>query len=127
MCIHRKLRTLVFATIVAAGAVQAEQPNILVIWGDDVGFGNLSAYGLGVAGYRTPNIDRIAEEGMLFTDYYGGTSSTAGRSSYLTGQNVHRTGHADSGLPVAGPGLQREDPTIAVLLREHGYMTGYFV
>jgi len=126
MCIHRKLRTVVFATLVVAGAAQAEQPNILVIWGDDVGFGNISAYGLGVAGYRTPNIDRIAEEGMLFTDYYGGTSSTAGRSSYLTGQNVYRTGHADSGLLDAGPGLQREDPTIAVLLREYGYMTGYF-
>ena len=89
------------------------QPNILVIWGDDIGQCNISAYTKGVMGYRTPNIDRIANEGMIFTDYYGEQSCTAGRSSFITGQSVFRTGLSKVGLPGADLGLRAEDPTIA--------------
>lgn len=103
-----------------------ERPNILVIWGDDVRQGNISAYSQGVPGYRTPNIDRLASEGMLFTDYYGGSSSTAGRASYMTGQSVCRTGLSANTEPRASVGLHADDPTIAVLLREYGYTSGLF-
>jgi len=102
------------------------KPNILVIWGDDIGITNISAYTFGLVGYRTPNIDRIAKEGMMFTDYYGEQSCTAGRSSYITGQSVYRTGLSKVGLPGADLGLKEEDPTIAGLLREMGYATGQF-
>jgi len=116
-----------FATLSLADFASAqERPNVLVIWGDDVRQGNISAYSHGVAGYRTPNIDRLASEGMLFTDYYGGSSSTAGRASYLTGQSVCRTGLSENTMPRAAVGLHSDDPTIAVLLREYGYMTGHF-
>ncbi|ARN76478.1 arylsulfatase [Oceanicoccus sagamiensis] len=104
----------------------ADKPNILVIWGDDVGQSNISAYTMGLMGYRTPNIDKIANEGMIFTDYYGEQSCTAGRSSYITGQSVYRTGLSKVGLPGAELGLQIEDPTIAGLLKAYGYMTGQF-
>src|SRR5690606_20347507 len=90
----------------ASAAVAAEKPNILVIWGDDIGQSNISAYTMGVVGYRTPNIDRIAKEGMLFTDYYGEQSCTAGRSSFITGQSVFRTGLSKVGLPGADLGLR---------------------
>ncbi|WP_084310633.1 arylsulfatase [Pseudomonas jinjuensis] len=110
----------------ASAAVAAEKPNILVIWGDDVGQSNISAYTLGLVGYRTPNIDRIAKEGMLFTDYYGEQSCTAGRSSFITGQSVFRTGLSKVGLPGADLGLRKEDPTIAGLLKAQGYATGQF-
>ena len=102
------------------------KPNILVIWGDDVGQSNISAYTRGVMGYRTPNIDRIAKEGMLFTDYYGEQSCTAGRSSFIMGQSVFRTGLSKVGLPGAKEGMQVEDPTIAGLLKDLGYATGQF-
>ncbi|MBE1281781.1 MAG: sulfatase-like hydrolase/transferase [Rhodobacteraceae bacterium] len=102
------------------------KPNILVIWGDDVGQSNISAYTMGLMGYRTPNIDRIAEEGMIFTDYYGEQSCTAGRSSYIMGQSVFRTGLSKVGLPGAKEGMQEEDPTIAGLLKAEGYVTGQF-
>jgi arylsulfatase len=102
------------------------KPNILVIWGDDIGTTNLSCYGHGVMGYRTPNIDRLAREGMLFTDAYGEQSCTAGRSAFLTGQSVFRTGLSKVGLPGAEQGLQAEDPTIAELLKPLGYATGQF-
>ena len=108
----------------AAGA--QDRPNILVVWGDDVGQSNVSAYTMGVVGYRTPNIDRIAREGMIFTDYYGEQSCTAGRSSFITGQSVFRTGLSKVGLPGADLGLQIEDPTIAVVLKDLGYTTGQF-
>jgi arylsulfatase len=108
----------------AAGA--QDRPNILVVWGDDVGQSNVSAYTMGVVGYRTPNIDRIANEGMIFTDYYGEQSCTAGRSSFITGQSVFRTGLSKVGLPGADLGLQIEDPTIAVVLKDLGYATGQF-
>ena len=102
------------------------QPNILVIWGDDIGITNLSCYSDGMMGYRTPNIDRIAAEGMRFTDSYGEQSCTAGRSSFITGQSVFRTGLSKVGLPGADVGLRAEDPTIAELLKPLGYMTGQF-
>jgi len=103
-----------------------KKPNILVIWGDDIGQSNLSAYTKGVMGYRTPNIDRIADEGMLFTDYYGEQSCTAGRSAFITGQSVFRTGLSKVGIPGATAGLQAEDPTTAELLKPLGYATGQF-
>ena len=93
------------------------KPNILVIWGDDIGQGNISAFTKGLMGYRTPNIDRVANEGMIFTDYYGEQSCTAGRSSFITGQSVFRTGLSKVGLPGADLGLRAEDPTIATLLK----------
>src|SRR3974390_2566774 len=106
--------------------VPEAQPNILVIWGDDIGITNLSCYSHGLMGYRTPNIDRLAKEGMLFTDSYGGQSVTAGRSSFITGQSVFRPGLSKVGVPGATVGLQAEDPTIAELLKPLGYATGQF-
>jgi arylsulfatase len=104
----------------------ATKPNILVIWGDDVGITNISAYTFGLVGYKTPNIDRIAKEGIMFTDYYGEQSCTAGRSSFITGQSVFRTGLSKVGLPGADLGMREEDPTIAALLKAQGYATGQF-
>jgi arylsulfatase A-like enzyme len=103
-----------------------DKPNILVIWGDDIGISNLSCYGRGLMGYFTPNIDRIADEGMLFTDSYGEQSCTAGRSSFITGQSVYRTGMSKVGMPGMDVGLQKQDPTIAELLKPLGYATGQF-
>ena len=104
----------------------AERPNILVIWGDDIGISNLSCYSDGLMGYRTPNIDRIAAEGIRFTDYYGEQSCTAGRAAFITGQNPYRTGLTKVGMPGADLGLQAEDPTIATALKSLGYATGQF-
>jgi arylsulfatase A-like enzyme len=104
----------------------AKKPNILVIWGDDIGITNLSCYSDGLMGYRTPNIDRIASEGMRFTDCYGEQSCTAGRASFITGQSAFRTGLTKVGIPASPVGLQPEDPTIAELLKNHGYATGQF-
>ena len=101
-------------------------PNFLIIWGDDIGITNLSCYSDGLMGYRTPNIDRIANEGMRFTDSYGEQSCTAGRASFLTGQSVFRTGLSKVGVPAAPLGLQAEDATIAELLKPLGYATGQF-
>ena len=103
-----------------------KKPNILVIWGDDIGQSNLSCYTKGVMGYRTPNIDRIANEGMIFTDYYGEQSCTAGRSAFITGQSVFRTGLSKVGIPGATLGMRAEDPSIADLLKPLGYATGQF-
>jgi arylsulfatase A-like enzyme len=102
------------------------RPNILVIWGDDIGMWNLSCYSHGMMGYRTPNIDRLAKEGMMFTDAYGEQSCTAGRAAFITGQSVYRTGLSKVGIPGATIGLQKEDPTIAELLQPLGYATGQF-
>jgi arylsulfatase len=102
------------------------RPNILVIWGDDIGITNLSCYSDGLMGYRTPNIDRIADEGVRFTDSYGEQSCTAGRSAFLTGQSVFRTGMSKVGIPGSPVGLQPQDPTIAELLKPLGYATGQF-
>jgi arylsulfatase len=130
---HRILRAgalaLTLGGLVAVSAIPAsaqDRPNILVIWGDDIGRSNISAYTMGMMGYQTPNIDRIANEGMIFTDYYGEQSCTAGRSSFITGQSVFRTGLSKVGLPGAELGLREEDPTIAALLKAQGYMTGQF-
>ena len=103
-----------------------QRPNIVIIWGDDIGLTDVSAYSQGLMGFRTPNIDRIAREGVLFTDYYGEQSCTAGRASFLTGQSGLRTGLTKVGLPGATVGLQKEDPTIAELLKPLGYATGQF-
>jgi hypothetical protein len=105
---------------------KTEKPNILVIWGDDIGITNLSCYSSGLMGYRTPNIDRLANEGIRFTDAYGEQSCTAGRSSFITGQSVYRTGLSKVGVPASPIGLQPEDPTIAELLKPLGYATGQF-
>jgi arylsulfatase len=102
------------------------KPNILVIWGDDIGITNLSCYSDGVMGYRTPNIDRIADEGVRFTDYYGEQSCTAGRAAFITGQNPYRTGLTKVGFPGADIGIRPEDPTIATALKAQGYATGQF-
>ncbi|MQY28923.1 arylsulfatase [Nocardia aurantia] len=102
------------------------KPNILVIWGDDIGISNLSCYSEGLMGYRTPNIDRLAVEGMKFTDSYGEQSCTAGRASFITGQSVYRTGMSKVGVPGADVGLSEQDPTIAELLKPLGYATGQF-
>ena len=124
-----RFRIAALVAVVFAGsalAQEADRPNILVIWGDDVGQSNISAYTFGMMGYETPNIDRIASEGTMFTDYYGEQSCTAGRSSFVTGQSVFRTGLSKVGLPGAKEGMQTEDPTIAGLLKAEGYATGQF-
>jgi len=109
-----------------APAAPGRRPNILVIFGDDVGQTNISAYSFGLMGYRTPNIDRIAREGMMFTDYYAEQSCTAGRSSFITGQCTLRTGLSKVGIPGAALGLQARDATLAELLKPLGYATGQF-
>ncbi len=130
MRLHRPYFLVVaalFALLVQSHALaQSEKPNILVIWGDDIGQSNISAYTHGLMGYQTPNIDRIADEGMMFTDYYGEQSCTAGRSSFIMGQSVFRTGLSKVGFPGADLGMRIEDPTIAGLLKPLGYATGQF-
>jgi len=115
-----------FAALAATTASAADPPNILVIWGDDIGPFNVSAYNRGMMGYKTPNIDRIAAEGILFTDSYGDQSCTAGRAGFITGQHPARTGLTKVGLPGAKEGLHEDDPTIAELLKARGYRTGQF-
>jgi len=105
---------------------QSSKPNILVIWGDDIGISNISAYSDGIMGYKTPNIDRIGQEGMRFTDYYGDQSCTAGRSTFITGQSGLRTGMTKVGLPGAPEGIKERDITIAEMLKDKGYTTGQF-
>lgn len=122
----RSEQSLVATDEVIQEGKDGEMPNILVIWGDDIGQSNISAYTMGLVGYRTPNIDRVAREGMIFTDYYGEQSCTAGRSSFITGQSVFRTGLSKVGMPGADQGLSDKDPTIAELLKPLGYATGQF-
>ena len=110
----------------ALAQTKSKKPNILVIWGDDIGGFNVSAYNMGMMGYKTPNIDRIAKEGALFTDWYGQQSCTAGRAAFITGQSPIRTGLTKVGLPGAPEGMKKEDPTIAALLKAQGYVTGQF-
>src|ERR1700752_2065390 len=105
---------------------EQKKPNILIIWGDDIGWFNISAYNHGIMGYKTPNIDRIAKEGAMFTDWYGQQSCTAGRAAFITGQSPIRTGLTKVGLPGSKLGLQPEDPTIAELLKPQGYVCGQF-
>jgi arylsulfatase A-like enzyme len=106
--------------------VAQDRPNIVVIWGDDIGWFNISAYNNGMMGYKTPNIDRIANEGAMFTDWYGEQSCTAGRSAFITGQSGYRTGNLKVGLPGAKEGLQARDVTLAELLKAQGYATAQF-
>ena len=132
----KRLAARLFATVSLAacslgiaGSVSAQtasKPNIVIIWGDDIGQSNVSAYSRGLMGYQTPNIDRIAREGMMFTDIYAEQSCTAGRASFITGQAGLRTGLTKVGLPGATLGLRKEDPTIAELLKVQGYATGQF-
>ncbi len=132
--IHALALGLILAVAMICGQTTTAQaqpaatgkPNIVIIWGDDIGITNISAYSHGLMGYQTPNIDRVAREGMLFTDYYGEQSCTAGRAAFITGQSVFRTGNSKVGLPGADVGLQKEDPTIAELLKPLGYATGQF-
>src|SRR5215208_1792413 len=128
-------RSLCLAALASVASVVSEpasaqprpsKPNILVIMADDVGYWNISAYNRGMMGYRTPNIDRIASEGAIFTDYYGQQSCTAGRAAFITGQSPMRTGLLKVGLPAAKEGLSDKDPTVAELLKPHGYVTGQF-
>ena len=116
---------LVAAVVVCRGPLAEAQtkPNILVIMGDDIGYWNLSTYNQGMMGYRTPNIDSIANDGMKFTDGYGENSCTAGRSAFITGQSPFRTGLLKVGLPGANEGLSEKDPTLAELLKPLGYAT----
>jgi arylsulfatase A-like enzyme len=126
---HRAASWLAAAAISLVAALPAfaqQKPNILIIWGDDIGQFNISAYNLGMMGYKTPNIDSIAREGAMFTDWYGQQSCTAGRAAFVTGQSPIRTGLTKVGLPGAPEGMQKEDPTIATLLKAQGYMTGQF-
>ena len=132
----KRLSSLVVLTVVlgaslvlATGApaeAQQQRPNILIIWGDDIGYWNPSAYHRGMMGYQTPNIDRLAKEGLLFTDHYGQQSCTAGRAAFITGQSPFRTGLLKVGLPGAKEGLSDKDPTIPELLKPLGYVTGQF-
>lgn len=122
----RGLLTTLVCLLAVSVQAKTDKPNILVIWGDDIGWSNLSAYHRGMLGGSTPNIDRIANEGALFTDYYGEQSCTAGRSAFVTGQHPLRTGLLKVGLPGADIGIRPEDPTIAELLKPLGYTSGQF-
>ena len=128
-----KINSTLYSLLLFSGAFllapllqAADRPNILVIWGDDIGITNISRYSMGMMGYQTPNIDRIANEGMIFTDYYGEQSCTAGRSAFITGQSPLRTGLSKVGIPGSELGLQAEDPTLAELLKPLGYTSGHF-
>ena len=127
----RKLTILAALAVVAFAAPAhaqqtAKKPNIVIIWGDDIGQSDVSAYSMGLMGFKTPNIDRVAKEGMIFTDFYAEQSCTAGRASFITGQSGLRTGMTKVGLPASPVGLQKEDPTIAEMLKPLGYATGQF-
>ena len=127
------LRLLAVIAAIAVTAIaqtpaqaQQKQPNIVVIWGDDIGFWNISAYSRGMMGYQTPNIDRIANEGALFTDVYAQQSCTAGRAAFILGQSPFRTGLLTIGVPGSPQGITKDQPTIAELLKPLGYTSGQF-
>jgi len=122
---HALLILLLFVPLLIM-AQKNKKPNILVIWGDDIGWSNPSIYNMGMMGYKTPNIDKIGQDGIVFTDYYSQQSCTAGRAAFITGQSPYRTGLTKVGLPGAKEGLNILDPTIAGLLKNHGYATGQF-
>jgi arylsulfatase len=126
--IRHAVMLLALLLTATAGWAQApaRKPNILIIWGDDIGQFNISAFNMGMMGYKTPNIDSIAKQGALFTDWYGQQSCTAGRAAFITGQSPIRTGLTKVGLPGAPEGMKKEDPTIATLLKAQGYVTGQF-
>lgn len=120
------LSVLAATTTSAFAAQDTSRPNILAIWGDDIGYFNISAYNQGMMGYETPNLDRIANEGALFTDHYAQQSCTAGRASFITGQHPFRTGLLTIGMPGSQHGIPDWAPTIADALKEKGYTTGQF-
>lgn len=122
----KKLQWLLLALFCFSLGQAQDKPNILVIWGDDIGWSNPSIYNMGMMGYKTPNIDKIGKDGIMFTDYYSQQSCTAGRAAFITGQSPYRTGLTKVGLPGAKEGLSGLDPTIAELLKNHGYATGQF-
>ena len=126
MKVTQQLIVCLILVLASLARAETDKPNILVIWGDDIGWSNLSAYHRGMLGGSTPNIDRIAKEGAMFTDYYGEQSCTAGRSAFVTGQHPLRTGLLKVGLPGADLGIRPEDPTIATLLKPQGYTSGQF-
>src|SRR5262249_13048411 len=123
VCVNILLSLSAVTMEISAAAAQQPKPNILAIMGDDIGYWNISAYNRGMMGYRTPNIDRIADEGAIFTDYYGQQSCTGGRAAFIRGQSPLRTGLLKVGLPSAKEGLSALDPTIAELLKPQGYVT----
>lgn len=125
-CLVALVFMFAFSTGLITDALAKDKPNIVIIWGDDIGYWNISAYNRGMMGYRTPNIDRLAKEGAIFTDSYGEQSCTAGRAAFITGQIPFRTGLTKVGMPGATLGLKVEDPTIADYLKTKGYMTGQF-
>jgi arylsulfatase A-like enzyme len=125
-CLRFLFAVLLVAPLFARAQAKPARPNILVIFGDDIGYWNISKYNRGMMGYRTPNIDRIASEGAVFTDAYGQQSCTAGRAAFITGQSPIRTGLLKVGLPGAPEGLSDKDPTVATLLKAQGYATGQF-
>jgi len=125
----KQFKIVLFTILVLTAAflnAQDKKPNILIIWGDDIGQFNVSTYNMGMMGYKTPNIDRIGKDGAVFTDWYGQQSCTAGRAAFITGQSPIRTGLTKVGLPGAPEGMKKEDPTIATLLKAQGYVTGQF-
>jgi len=125
MSLKRQMLSLV-CLLFGTTVLSQSKPNILVIWGDDIGISNVSAYSNGLMGYRTPNIDRVAKEGVMFTQYYGEQSCTAGRAAFITGQHGIRTGLTKVGYPGAPMGMNQLDPSIAGLLKQQGYATGQF-
>ena len=125
---NKRLLFLCVLLLVASVAVDAapKKPNTLVIWGDDIGWGNISKYNHGMMGYKTPNIDRIANEGVMFTDWYAQQSCTAGRAAFILGQHPFRTGLLTIGMPGSDQGIKANQPTIAELLKPLGYTSGQF-
>ena len=109
-----------------SSGANSDKPNILFIMADDIGWFNLSCYNHGIMGYRTPNLDRIAREGAMFTDFYGQQSCTAGRAAFITGQSPIRTGLTKVGMPGATLGIKAEDPTVGDFMKNFGYATGQF-
>ncbi len=117
---------LAFLSLVPQASAQDKKPNILVIWGDDIGYWNISAYNQGMMGYETPKIDSVANQGALFTDWYAQQSCTAGRAAFITGQHPFRTGLLTIGMPGSDQGIGDDMPTLATLLKPHGYTSGQF-
>lgn len=124
--ILKSLLALALVFVLSQASFAQDKPNILVIWGDDIGYWNISAYNQGMMGYETPNIDRIANEGALFTDWYAQQSCTAGRAAFILGQHPFRTGLLTIGMPGSPQGISDEMPTLAELLKPHGYTSGQF-
>jgi arylsulfatase len=120
----KSLLTLNLTLVALPASAQQKKPNVLVIWGDDIGYSNISAYNLGLMGYKTPNIDRLAKEGALFTDFYAQQSCTAGRAAFILGQHPFRTGLLTIGMPGSPQGIPDWAPTIGDLLKQQGYTTG---